>query len=138
VVELEATVHEGGKGWGSSGGGLLPKQRKWREGGGCPARACAREGGGAWVACVMARRRWGSGVSTKPARGKAGGCRRVVVARTGEAEGGVRSGGPRLEERGGLAQRSAAWGGRYRPPADDAVARIGESGEAWPTRCGSN
>jgi hypothetical protein len=99
--------------------------------------ACSRGRWGLGGAC-RGEEAVGSGVSTKPARGKAGGCRRVVVARTGEAEGGVRSGGPRLEERGGLAQRSAAWGGRYRPPADDAVARIGESGEAWPTRCGSN
>jgi hypothetical protein len=111
VVELEATVHEGGKGWGSSGGGLLPKQRKWREGGGCPARARAREGGGAWAARVVARRRWGSGVSTKPARGKAGGCRRAVVARTGEAEGGFGRVGPAWKREGALhsgRQRGAA------------------------------
>jgi hypothetical protein len=70
VVELEATVHEGGKGWGSSGGGLLPKQRKWREGGGCPARARAREGGGAWAARVVVRRRWGPASALSPHVGK--------------------------------------------------------------------
>jgi hypothetical protein len=37
-----------GSGGNSMAGGsdFLLKQRKWREGGGCPARACAQGGGG--------------------------------------------------------------------------------------------
>jgi hypothetical protein len=107
-VELEATVHEGGEGWGSGGGGFLPKQRKWREGG-CvrPWRALEEE--------VGPRRRvmWWGFRRRHNARGEAGGGRRAVVAQTGEAEGGVRSGGPHVEERGGRMGRAwNTWAGR--------------------------